>query len=982
LHHAFTLELGCGMKSDDDTTGSAARRPLTVALTHATSDMKGIATLALTIATIPTAFVALRDALHLDPPGPQIGCIIPIAVFFAFYLVPEWRTARDRKVLEEYGIQGEPPPPGYFRLTPHGLDERAKFHRPDGAEDRALKWIQQSQDQVLYLAGLSGVGKSSLLGAYVFPALKDSGWTVVEARPYDDPLRAIANALTRPSAIWKQPPAGNLTVRETLERAAAAVARSDKRLLLALDQFEEVLILLDEDQRRPFAAFLRELHERPIQNLTILLSIRLDYIGALEALPLPPPTYGANWFEVKRFTPPAARRFIERSDLKPGPKLVEQVLKEAAEIEGSPDQVRPVVINMYGLVLSSFKGHLPGDLAKGRLLSAYVQRSLDRSELKEVSRAVIAPLVTDVGTKRARSLEEIATKASISIARARGALLRLAEDGLVRAVDKAGTHWEVAHDFVARLLLPLLEAGSGGRWNRARSWMTAGAMVMWAALIAAGALMYPKWHQAHLREQLSNAGLVFASSSSATETAFRFNDRDDADRRLAGALPLLREVKPPVTTLLSGRGFPEHVLARIPPLPTTLVQLGLGGSAGLTSLEGMPDLPALDHLILSLAPRLTSLAGMPSYPALTRLDIFENRLASLHGIPALPQLKQLNLSMASDLTSLAGMPRFPHLERLDLSRAKTLNSLAGMPALPELATLNLSDARMLTSLAGMPALPELAWLKLSDSPKLASLAEMPMLPKLETLILAKTERLASLAGMPRLPALKRIDLNVNGLTSLAGMPSFPALEELDLWGSSLASMSGMPSLPRLSYLKLSKADGQISLAGTPILPALTSLELTSPDATTLRDALGNLPALRSLRLLGNAAFFPELPNSIPLRKLNVFQLKLDSPLDLRNLATQASTVEQLDLGSVAVLDYAPLAQLSNLIYLDLNGAKIRDLSCLTSLSSLEVLDLRHVYGIDLAPLEQLSSLRAIIMSAGAEARLKIPAGLRARIEWK
>src|ERR1700752_840550 len=304
---------------------------------------------------------------------------------------------------------------------------------------------------------MSGVGKSSLLSAHAIPELKDAGWIVVETRPYDDPLGTIKSALRRPNTIWQKPPSEETSIRDLIERAAQAAERADKRLLIVLDQFEEVLIVPGEEQRQPFADLLRSLGERPVDNLPILLSLRLDYIGGLEALPIPPPTYGTNWFEVKRFTPAAARSFIERSDLKPGPRLVEQILREAAEIEDSLDQVRPVVINMYGLVLASFKGALPADLVAGRLLAGYVRRSLDRADLKEVSRAGIAPLVTDVGTKRARPLEEIAEKAETTKARARGTLLHLAEEGLVRAIDSAGQRWEAAHDFIARLTLPLLE---------------------------------------------------------------------------------------------------------------------------------------------------------------------------------------------------------------------------------------------------------------------------------------------------------------------------------------------------------------------------------------------------------------------------------------------------------------------------------------------------------------------------------------------
>jgi hypothetical protein len=223
------------------------RRALAAALGNATSDLTGIVTLLLTVATVPGAFVGLRDAVHLPSPWPEIGCVVPIALFLVFYLLPEWRLARDRKALEDFGVMGEPHPPGYFRLTAYSADDRAKFRRPDGGEVEVLRWIQRSHEPLIYLVGLSGVGKSSLLGSHVIPELKEGkpGWIVVEARPYDNPLLALAAALQRPGIIWKNPAPEQTDTRAILERAANTADRANKRLLIVLDQFEEALILLD-----------------------------------------------------------------------------------------------------------------------------------------------------------------------------------------------------------------------------------------------------------------------------------------------------------------------------------------------------------------------------------------------------------------------------------------------------------------------------------------------------------------------------------------------------------------------------------------------------------------------------------------------------------------------------------------------------------------------------------------------------------------
>jgi hypothetical protein len=197
--------------ADDALVGTAtekAERPFASALRNAVADVKGIAGLLLAIVGVIGAYVALRDAIHLDPPWPIIGCLVPVPVFFLFYVLPAWRDALAKKRLHELGIRGRLKEPGYFRLTAYGAHETQKFVRPDKADIAIIRWIRESSAPLLYLSGQSGVGKSSLLGAAVLPALGDanSGWKVVAVRPHDDPLGAIRCALLNATDIWRDTP--------------------------------------------------------------------------------------------------------------------------------------------------------------------------------------------------------------------------------------------------------------------------------------------------------------------------------------------------------------------------------------------------------------------------------------------------------------------------------------------------------------------------------------------------------------------------------------------------------------------------------------------------------------------------------------------------------------------------------------------------------------------------------------------------------
>lgn len=345
-------------------------------------------------------------ALKAHEPWPVVTSGLCLFGFMLFYLVPR---LVDQYKLHRY-IGGELVGPGYFRLVPYEAYQAGSFSRPDGAAADVRRWIEAAQAPVIYLYGQSGVGKTSLINAAVVPGLTGAGWVVVAVRPQDVPLDAARAALLRPSAIWQTPRDGGGPLRDLVERAAARVTKDGKRLLLAIDPFEEALVLCSEDGKAALAAWLRDMAERPVAGLKLLLSLRAEYVGDLPDLGLPHHAcgFGQNAFEVRPFSRAEAQSFIERSGLTLAPALLEKTLGEAAEIEDMPDKVRPIVLNMLGVVVKSFKGVLPREVRPGHLLTGYVERCLKHQSIPAVAVRVLRPLVTAAGTKRAQRLETIA----------------------------------------------------------------------------------------------------------------------------------------------------------------------------------------------------------------------------------------------------------------------------------------------------------------------------------------------------------------------------------------------------------------------------------------------------------------------------------------------------------------------------------------------------------------------------------------------
>jgi hypothetical protein len=179
-----------------------------------------------------------------------------------------------------------------------------------------LDWLQHSQDQILYLTGKSGCGKSSLLEAFVIPQLKSSApsFVIFKIRAYQDPLNAVRQELCRPGVIWQQSaPGDTVPISTLLEIACADVA--PRPILIVVDQFEEFVILRNDEQQAHFAALLNYLYQKPIQGLTLLFVMRGDYMGLTNNLALPKFLQEMNWITL----PPSNRGFpMDTSSLRSG----------------------------------------------------------------------------------------------------------------------------------------------------------------------------------------------------------------------------------------------------------------------------------------------------------------------------------------------------------------------------------------------------------------------------------------------------------------------------------------------------------------------------------------------------------------------------------------------------------------------------------------------------------------------------------------
>jgi hypothetical protein len=192
--------------------------------------------------------------------------------------------------------EGENPFPGLEPFTAarsRVFFGRAVEAREVGNQLRAMR----GTGGVLVIVGPSGCGKSLLLNAAVVPLLDgDPAWlTVPTLVPGTDPLPELARALAvtanRLGMAWSASDvrgrldAGTNGLRRVADDLlVAGLGTHQRRLLVTIDQAEELFTRTTPDTRQRFARLLRDAVAGPVQVVAAMRSEFLDDLRELSAL--------------------------------------------------------------------------------------------------------------------------------------------------------------------------------------------------------------------------------------------------------------------------------------------------------------------------------------------------------------------------------------------------------------------------------------------------------------------------------------------------------------------------------------------------------------------------------------------------------------------------------------------------------------------------------------------------------------------------
>lgn len=528
-----------------------------------------------------------------------------------------YRIDKKTKILEEQARASEP---GHFKLKPYsdGTEDQDRFHRLDGIHNDVLSWLGQSSAPILYLTGKSGVGKTSLLCAYVMPNINR---TCVQLRGIMDPIAALRTQLL---SVWKQPPHFRDEEVETILRSAVRYLRDNDRppLLVVFDQFEELLIIHDHHPSltKSMLDCLSSLVPNPIEGLTTVLVMRTDYIGKIKNLGLPAIIDGGNWLEIPPFGVPAAIRFLTEGGVEPD--VASELVRQGCELEETPGLVTPITLNLLGLIYERSPHEvIRRARAKGSaegILTQHLRHWISDPLIRDSSSEILREMITSVGTKCPRSIDDLQATTGIESGLVERCLVILQAKGVVRCIDSLTGMWEISHDFVARRIDSILSKTEYKLWTSLRRWLPHTVLVLWLVLFIGLPWLQP-WLQRDNWENAFDAAKGEISMRDGKKWA-HFESKEAIIRPIARFLSLqndlygvdlselyvafdrvLPHLRLPTIRVISLRSTSirdihlEHIGNNL----LSLQELDLRDCGKLTNVDGLKGLASLQELYLS-----------------------------------------------------------------------------------------------------------------------------------------------------------------------------------------------------------------------------------------------------------------------------------------------------------------------------------------------------------------------------------------------
>jgi hypothetical protein len=332
---------------------------------------------------------------------------------------------------------------------------------------------------IVGLFGESGTGKTSLIRAGLVPTLRQEGFLPAVIRCLDNPVTRVRKAildLIIHSGIDRDQIEGlsaTANLGDFIYMLQKIADASGLRIVIILDQFEELFTRCSEIERLALALGIQEANSGSRRSLTFLMSLREDYIGRLWEWSHTQGLLGAwiNTYRINRMSATSASLAISNAMEFGGMKIQKELLSELLTdlMTLGDDEVYPPYLQLVCSMLYDETKANGRDL-KTKLVTLELYNNLGRAEMiiaESISSSMLDGLTTrnrllaqqvldlltgPEGLRAFLTLPEIARHIQTNESHANSVLEHLTQKKVVHPVVENDQFigYELVHDFLSR----------------------------------------------------------------------------------------------------------------------------------------------------------------------------------------------------------------------------------------------------------------------------------------------------------------------------------------------------------------------------------------------------------------------------------------------------------------------------------------------------------------------------------------------------
>ncbi len=743
-----------------------------------------------------------------------IATTLILILTLQFNFLPSYRARRERNW--QPSVKGDVLPDANYFTTSDITEDKHNLFKV--GYESYLNWIRNSKSPILQLTGMSGAGKSSMISAYLSPSLqngKDLNFVVILIKDYQDPFQSLRDQLLQ--KMWKNKPNDfdNLTHIELAQRTEKQLPKNGN-LLIVFDQFED-LYIMNKNGLHKTANAMKEFIERfqcttSLSKTKLLFSYREDYHQLLDLLNLPIRIENDNWLSMKLLEFSTARIFLNSC---PGLTVpadrMGRVLREAELHENGGQLVRPIILNLFGIVLRRMANHPNLWKSHTELLKGYVRAALG-SELKEERAKLLREYLTDFKTKELQILEVMAPRIGLTSKIINQHLEYLSEHGLVRCHSLRDTCvenrvWQISHDFVANLLERVLDGIHRTFWRRAKPWVAWACLFAFMFLFPAWIFIKPWYQEREAIRTLGNAGFTWNIENQEIEAGTKKSRNIES---LDAFNPQFKILNPKSIDLSATQIKDLNVLNDLQNIEV----------ADMHHCYNLVDISGLRSSKL----RIVNFDSCPSLETLGDLKDWNN-------------LATINLSNCHKLQSIECLQKSASLRTINLRECSSIVDLNGLRNCNELISINLFGCTKLKDIDGIHSCTSLKGIDLSECIRLSNINGLSNCSKIQVIELSFCKNLLTVKPLQNLTAVHYIDLSLCvKLDSFDGIQPLKNLTFLEAGGcKSVTNANELSAHTRLDYLGLRDCQSLKNIDGLFSVGRIDSIDLRGCNLLTSSD---------------------------------------------------------------------------------------------------------------------------------------------------